>query len=141
MRWFFACVLLMACWCLPAQGWADEEAPPPPGVGGHGQTPSASGVSPRLDAGTRRSIHRVLRRGEAVLQRCLARVAKDVDAAAGRLRIKITIDTSGEVLDVRTLRDDVGHGLGTCVEQRVRQWRFPSLDEPLTLIQNYSFDG
>lgn len=73
------------------------------------------------------------------IERCYQRVIQEHGAKPGRLVARITIGKDGSVMKVEITEDQVGSGLTACVQAKIKRWKFPTLDRPVTLMKRWIF--
>ncbi len=71
------------------------------------------------------SVSKVIRRRQAQIQQCYEREIKKNPKAAGKVIISFTIGTAGRVTKSKAATDSVGGGVGTCVANKIKRFRFP----------------
>ncbi|MCA9532155.1 MAG: zinc-ribbon domain-containing protein [Myxococcales bacterium] len=98
-------------------------------VGGMTVTPTAVGTgmsaatAPPLEAS---AVQRVVNNNRRQLQTCYERAARgQANPPRARMDVNVTVGRSGTVTAVTASGSDFG-GLGSCIEQSVRRWRFPA---------------
>lgn len=70
------------------------------------------------------SLQRTLRRKRADIERCYERALAGDPELAGRILIEFTIGSDGRVSSATLRENSVGSSVGSCIEGRVRRWRF-----------------
>jgi TonB family protein len=70
------------------------------------------------------SLQRTLRRKRADIERCYERALAGDPELAGRILIEFTIGSDGRVSSASLRENSVGSAVGSCIEGRVRRWRF-----------------
>ncbi|MCA9575778.1 MAG: GYF domain-containing protein [Polyangiales bacterium] len=87
-----------------------------------GTTMSAA-AAPPLEAS---AVQRVVNNNRRALQTCYERAARgQANPPRARMDVNVTVGRSGTVTAVNATGNDFG-GLGSCIEQSVRRWRFPA---------------
>lgn len=69
-------------------------------------------------------LQRTLRRKRADIERCYERALAGDPELAGRILIEFTIGSDGRVSSASLRENTVGSSVGSCIEGRVRRWRF-----------------
>jgi TonB family protein len=70
------------------------------------------------------NLQRTLRRKRADIERCYERALAGDPELAGRILIEFTIGSDGRVSSASLRENSVGSSVGSCIEGRVRRWRF-----------------
>ncbi len=70
------------------------------------------------------SLQRTLRRKRADIERCYERALAGDPELSGRILIEFTIGSDGRVSSATLRENSVGSSVGSCIEGRVRRWRF-----------------
>ncbi|MBN1946296.1 MAG: AgmX/PglI C-terminal domain-containing protein [Bradymonadales bacterium] len=81
------------------------------------------------------ALNQSLRQKVRDIQRCYERVLPDHPTLEGRIVLQFTIDERGLVSDVRLVENEVGDQVGSCVEGRVRRWRFDVCEGGAVTVQ------
>ena len=81
---------------------------------------------PQTRGGTvdQEGLQRTLRRKRADIERCYERALAGDPELAGRILIEFTIGSDGRVSSASLRENTVGSAVGSCIEGRVRRWRF-----------------
>ena len=69
-------------------------------------------------------LQRTLRRKRSDIERCYERALASDPELSGRILVEFTIGTDGRVSSASLRENTVGSSVGSCVEGRVRRWRF-----------------
>jgi hypothetical protein len=89
-------------------------------------TGMSGAAAPPLDAA---ALQRVVNNNRRQLQTCYERAARgQANPPRARMDVNVTVGRSGTVTAVNASGSDFG-GLGACLEQSVRRWRFPVSSE------------
>jgi TonB family protein len=71
---------------------------------------------------------------------CYQQALQRNDKLAGKLKITFTVGSTGEVLEVKVLKDEVGDAdLAECVLAKVKRWKFPAPEGGGIVSVNYPF--
>ena len=70
------------------------------------------------------NLQRTLRRKRSDIERCYERALAGDPELSGRILVEFTIGTDGRVSSASLRENTVGSAVGSCVEGRVRRWRF-----------------
>ena len=84
--------------------------------------PAQKAGTGQLDSG---SISRVINRRASRIQQCYERKLKVNPKLAGKVIVNFTIGRAGRVTQAKPVTDSVGSGVGSCVAQVVKGFRFP----------------
>jgi hypothetical protein len=83
----------------------------------------SAAAAPPLEAA---AVQRVVSNNRRQLQTCYERAARgQANPPRARMDVNVTVGRSGTVTAVTASGNDFG-GLGACIEQSVRRWRFPA---------------
>jgi len=83
----------------------------------------SAAAAPPLEAA---AVQRVVTNNRRQLQTCYERAARgQANPPRARMDVSVTVGRSGTVTAVNAAGSDFG-GLGACIEQSVRRWRFPA---------------
>lgn len=86
-------------------------------------TGMSAAAAPPLEAA---AVQRVVTNNRRALQTCYERAARgQANPPRARMDVSVTVGRSGTVTAVSAAGSDFG-GLGACIEQSVRRWRFPA---------------
>ncbi len=86
---------------------------------------SAPAARPRRGTLAVEDIQPVVRRGQRGLRRCYERVLRNRPSTSGRLRLRISVASSGLVTRAAVSGADVPEALRSCIAAQARGWRFP----------------
>ncbi len=105
--------------------------------GGGGATDGGSAVGGTRSAyRTDASLMAVVRRYAPGIEYCYDRELESTPGLRGKLTVAITVAASGSVTQAELVGDTVkSAGLATCVLGQIRTWRFPTIEEGVTVFR------
>lgn len=96
--------------------------------------------APALGSTHKRDVQAVFSKKKKQIESCYKRVFSKHGKNTGKITVKITLGGDGKVLRVKTVTDDIGKGLSTCIEQKIGRWRFPEMGQPVTIAKRWIFN-
>ena len=93
-----------------------------------------------FDPGSKKDVESYLRGKKRQITGCYKRIIQKYGSQPGKLVLQFTVGTDGKVLKVKVLSDSVGNGMASCVEAKVKRWKFPALAKPTTIAKRWIFD-
>ncbi|MFA5624374.1 MAG: AgmX/PglI C-terminal domain-containing protein [Bradymonadales bacterium] len=92
-----------------------------------------------VEASDKSALEAAMAKKKIDIERCYQRVIQEHGQKPGRLVARITIGKDGSVMKVEITEDQIGSGLTACVQAKIKRWKFPTLDRPVTLMKRWIF--
>ena len=90
-------------------------------------------------SGDKKGIESIFSKKKRHIEGCYKRVIQKYGDQSGKVVVKITIGTDGKVLKVSTTVDEIGKNLSSCIEAKIKRWKFPAQDKPITVAKRWVF--
>lgn len=81
----------------------------------------------------------VFEKNKQQVEKCARRVTQKFGAVSGRLSVEVTIRADGSVGAVDVVTDEIGRGLGGCVAQAIKEWRFEAQGAQVAFGKTWRF--
>ncbi len=90
--------------------------------------------------GSKDAINAVFKKKSGDIQNCYKRVIASQGKVSGKLVLLISLKKDGTVQSVDKKEDQIGGEMFTCVRQRIMNWKFSSMDKPISFKKTWVFN-
>jgi len=90
--------------------------------------------------GSKDAINAVFKKKSGDIQNCYKRVIASQGKVSGKLVLLISLKKDGTVQSVDKKEDQIGGEMYTCVRQRIMNWKFSSMDKPISFKKTWVFN-
>jgi hypothetical protein len=90
-------------------------------------------------AGSKESIESMFKKKQGDIKSCYQRVMNAQGKVTGRFVISIVVGKDGVVMQVKEIENQVGGEMFNCVRQRIMNWKFGTLKQPLAFKKTWVF--
>ena len=100
---------------------------------------NASEFASAPPAGSKESIESMFKKKQGDIKSCYQRVMNAQGKVTGRFVISIVVGKDGVVMQVKEIENQVGGEMFNCVRQRIMNWKFGTLKQPLAFKKTWVF--